>query len=297
MLRTNLKKSCIQILIIFTILFLSNSCLAAMSVQEIINNMQKAYEKQMEQVSDYTIIQKPVGGIASFAGEIKTFYKKVKVDGTDIYKSRTETEVMGMDYVSIYDGKYNWSVNPITNEVEKESIKGNPNEFWKNINPSNSRYLGEETIENELAYLLEIDNIIQILGNQMNAVATMQQNEVGEMAGKLWVNSKTWMPLRMQMIINAESCDDDISINTVITTDFKDYRQIGTIMHPHKMTINTSTKIDTSNMSDEEKEEQEEIMKMMQSMMAGMGSFSIDTMDVLVNTGLADDIFDASILK
>ena len=100
------KKIMIVILIVNLILFLSSPCLAGMNVQEVISNMQKAYEKQMKGVNDFTVIHRSTGGMAALAGDTVTYYKKVKLDGQDIYKSRIESQVMGMDMVIINDGRY-----------------------------------------------------------------------------------------------------------------------------------------------------------------------------------------------
>lgn len=290
----NRKKIFTWIMILSLISFLSNTCLAVISTQEIINNLQKTYEKQMAGVNDYSIIQKPTGGIASFAGETKIFYKKAKIDGEETFKTRTETEVMGMDFIYIYDGKYNWSTNPMTGEVEKELALANPAQFWKNINPSNTSYLGEDAIDGEKVYLLQIKNALQVMGNLQPQASSMQDEGLQMATGKLWISSKNWIPLRMQMVIRVGSEDEDVVMNMISTTDFKDYRQVENMLHPFQLVMSTSTEIDTSGMSDEEKEEQEEVMMMMQSMMSGMGSFTIDTLDLSVNTGLSDDLFDGT---
>ena len=294
MYKTNIRKKYILVITLSIILFLSNTCLAAISVQEIITNLQKEYEQQMAGVNDYSIIQKPSGGIASFAGETKIFYKKAKIDGEDVYKTRTETEVMGMDFVSIYDGKYIWSTDPMTGEVEKELAQIDPAQFWKNINPSNTSYLGEDTINGEKVYLLQIENALQVMGSLQAQASSMQDDGLQLAIGKLWVSSKTWIPLRMQMTIKAGSVGEDIAMNLISTTDFRDYRKVGSMLHPFQLIMSTSTEIDTSGMSEEEKEEQEEAMRMVQSMMSGMGSFTIDTVDLSINTGLSDELFDGT---
>ncbi|HNR66379.1 MAG TPA: hypothetical protein PKJ95_08825, partial [Atribacterota bacterium] len=69
------------------------------------------------------------------------------------------------------------------------------------------------------------------------------------------------------------------------------------IIHPFKIIANTSTEIDTSGVSKEVEEEEEEMWEMMQSMMSEMGSFTIETVEVKVNTGLSDDLFDGTKLK
>ena len=88
-----------------------------------------------------------------------------------------------------------------------------------------------------------------------------------------------------------------MAMNTKVTTDFKDYRQVGTMLHPYQLIMNMAMEIDTSGLSEEEKKEQEQAIQMMQSMMSGMGSFSIDTVDIKVNTGLSGDLFDGSKLE
>lgn len=88
-----------------------------------------------------------------------------------------------------------------------------------------------------------------------------------------------------------------MAMNTKMTTDLKDYRQVSTMLHPYQLVMNMVMEIDTSGLSEEEKKEQEQAMKMMQAMMSGMGSFTIETLDIKVNTGLSDDLFDGSKLE
>lgn len=286
------KKMGVGILVIFLILLLGSINALGISVQEIVNNMQKAYEKQMAGINDYMVIQKPTGGVGAMAGETKIYYKKAKVEGEEVYKMRVESQPMGMSYVSIYDGKYNWTPNFMTGKVEKELAEGNLSQFWKNIDTAKTKYLGEEIIDGEKAYILQIENAIQVMGSQQAQAGSMQGEGPQEASGKLWISSKTWMPLRMQLVMKMDS--EGMKINMITTTEFKDYRQVGTMLHPFQLIMQTATEIDTSGMSEEEKQEQEQAMKMMQSMMSGMGSFTIETVDIKVNMGLSDDLFDGT---
>jgi outer membrane lipoprotein-sorting protein len=299
MLRVN-RKILIGIIITCLILSLSSIYVAGMSVQEVISNMQKTYEKQMKGINDYTIVQKGTGGMAALAGEITIYYKKAEIKGEVIYKTRTESEVMGMAMVSIYDGNYNWSKNPMTGEIEKKISEFDPGKMWKNLGLTKTEYLGEEEIEGEKAYVLQVDNALQVMGSQQAMSPQGGQSEgSAESWGKLWINSKTWMPVRMLMVIKAKSEGGakEMAMNTNMTTDLKDYRQAGTMLHPYQLVVNMAMEIDTSGLSEEEKKEQEQAMQMMQAMMSGMGSFSIDTVDIKVNTGLSDDLFDGSKLE
>ena len=300
MLRANKKILLIGIIIVCLILFLSSTCVAGMTVQEVISNMQKTYEKQMKGINDYTIVQKGTGGVAALAGETTIYYKKAEIKGEVIYKTRTESEVMGMAMVSIYDGNYNWTKNPMTGEIEKKISEYNPGQMWKNIDLTKSKYLGEEEIDGEKTYILQIDNALQVMGNQQAMSSQGGESEgSAEASGKLWINSKTWMPVRMLMVMKAKPGEgaEGMAMNTEMTTDLKDYRQVGTMLHPYQLVMNMEMEIDASGLSEEEKKEQEQAMQMMKSMMSGMGSFSIDTVDIKINSGLSDDLFDGSKLE
>jgi len=299
MLRKN-KKILIGIIITCLILFLGSTCAAGMSAQEVISNMQKTYEKQMKGINDYTVVQKGTGGVAALAGETTIYYKKAEIKGEAIYKTRTKSEVMGMAMVSIYDGNYTWSKNPMTGEIEKKISEYNPGQMWKNIDLSKSKYLGEEEIDGEKTYILQIDNALQVMGTQQAMSQQGGQSEGSiESWGKLWISSKTWMPVRMLMVMKAkpEEGAEGMAMNTEMTTDLKDYRQVGTMLHPYQLVINMAMEMDTSGLSEEEKKEQEQAMQMMQSMMSGMGSFTVETLDLKVNTGLSDDLFDGTKLE
>ena len=294
------KKIIAAILVMGIILCFVGSCLAGMTVQEVISNMQKAYEKQMKGVNDFTVIHRSTGGMAALAGDTVTYYKKVKLDGQDIYKSRIESQVMGMDMVIINDGQYYWTTNPMTGEIDKEISEHDSVQIWRNLDPVRTQYLGEEEVSAEKAYVLKFDNPIQVMGKQQ---AMSQQGEEleepGEMWGKLWVSSKTWMPLRMLMEFKAESMEEaeEMIMIMKMTTDLKDYRQVGTMLHPYQMVMSTTMELDTTGLSEEEKKERQAMMQMMSAMMSGMGSFTIDTIDIQVNTGLSDDLFDGTKLK
>lgn len=294
--RTN-DKLIIGILIVSAILCFVIPCFAGMTAQEVINNMQKANEKQIKGINDFMVIQKATGGIDTLSGETVVYYKKAKVDGREIYKNRIESQVMGMNMVIINDGKYSWTTNPVTGEIDKEISEYDSVQIWRNLDPLRTQYLGEEEIDGEKAYILKFDNPIQVLGKQR--VMTQQEEEPGESAemwGTLWISSKTWMPVRILIELKAESMEaaEEMAMNIKMITDLKDYRQVGTMLHPYQMVMSTSMELDTTGLSEEEKKEQQGMMQMMSAMMSGIGSFTVETVEIKVNTGLSDSLFDGS---
>ncbi len=152
----------------------ASSSFGAMTPQEVIDNMERAYEKRMKEIQDFTIVQENVGGMGAFAGETIIYQKRAEVGGKTIYKTRSETKMMGRSVVTIYDGEYNWSVDPISGGVEKEEAERDPGQIWRNIDPSQTHYLGEEEIEGKTTHVLKIDDPFKVLGRRQSPRPGMQ---------------------------------------------------------------------------------------------------------------------------
>lgn len=289
------KKLIIGIVVAGSVALFGSSCFGGMSLEDIINNMERAYEKQMKGVEDFTMVQKSIGGIAAFAGETTTYRKRDKVSGEVVYKTRTETEVMGKSVVTIYDGKYNWSVDPMSGKVKKEEAERDPVQIWRSLDPSQTHYVGEEEIEEEKTHVLKIDDPFEVLGRRLTLPPQVQAG-MGEgeaaMWGKLWISDKTWMIVRLEMTIESRSIQEgkEVTATWKMTTDLKDYRKVDSMLIPYKTVVATSMEMDVSGLSEEERKQ----MEMMQQFVGGMGSFEIETTEVKVNTGLSDDLFDGT---
>ncbi len=289
------KKVIIGMIVVGSVGLFSTSCFGGMSLEGIIDNMEQAYEEQMKGIKDSTMVQKNIGGIAAFAGETTTYRKRAKVGGKVIYKTRTEIEVMGRSVVTIYDGEYNWSVDPMSGRAKKEEAEHDPMQIWRNLDSSQTHYVGEEEIEEEKTHVLKIDDPFQVLGGRLTLPPQMQAGIVeGEatMWGKLWISDKTWMIVRLEMAVESRSIQEgeEVTGTWKMTTDLKDYRKVGSMLIPYKMVVATSMEMDVSGLSEEEREE----VEMMQQFVGGMGSFEIETTEVKVNTGLSDDLFDGT---
>ena len=285
------KRGMIGIIIAGSVALFSSSCFGGMTVEKVINNMERAYEKQMKGIEDLTMVQKGAGGMAAFLGETTTYQKRAKVKGKVIYKTRTEAKMMGMSVVTIYDGESNWSVNPMTGEVVKEQAQRDPAQIWRNLDPSETHYLGEEEIEGEKTHVLKLDDPSRVLGKQPTLPPKGEEDvQEVEAWGKLWISDKTWVIVRWLMTIKSKSIQEGKEVITTMrmTTDLKDYRKVNTMLIPHKVVINTTMEMDMPGISEEERKQ----MEMMQQFMGGMGSFEIETTEVKVNTGLSDDLFD-----
>jgi len=105
-----MKRNAMIVMVGGLIFCLTGACLAKMSAQEVINRMRQAYEQQMKEIDDLTMVTKGTGGVMAMMGASTIYQKRAKIAGKTVYKTRTEVELMGKPLVTIYDGEYQWSV-------------------------------------------------------------------------------------------------------------------------------------------------------------------------------------------
>jgi len=309
------RKIMTVIIVAGSAVLLASSSFGAMTVEEVIDNMGRAYEKRMKGIQDFTIVRENVAGMGAFAGETVIYQKRAEVGGKTIYKTRTEIKMMGRSVVTIYDGEYDWSVDPMSGNVEKEEAQRDPVQIWRNLDLTQTHYLGEEEIEGKKTHVLKIDDPFKVLGRQQAPRPAMQpdhqqtppagersgrpqvlppreQEDVGEIEaeGQLWISDKTWMPVRTLITTRSKSVEEGKETITTwkMTTDYRDYRRLGLLLTPCRIVVNIT--VDVPSLGEEERRQ----MGMMRQFMGGMGSFEVEITEVKVNTGLSDDLFDGT---
>jgi len=270
---------------------LTGACLAKMSSQEVINHMRQAYEQQMKEIDDLTMITKGTGGVMAMMGESTIYQKRARIAGKTVYKTRTEVQFMGKPLVTIYDGEYQWSVDPVSGQVKKEKRDYTPDwtRIWEVLDPSQTHYVGTEELEGEKAHVLKMDDLTEGIKRLSPLPPQAGPSKEGEWSGwaKMWINAKNWVFMRMLMVMTGTS-EEGKEMTNKITLDFKDYRQVESMLVPHQMTYKMEVEI--PDMSPEEK----------QMMLGMMGAFMEGEMivsKVEANTGLPDDLFDGTQLE
>ena len=143
---------------------LTFSSSAAVNINTIIDQMQESYQRQMSDIEDITIVQEMKGGF--FSMEATIYQKKALVNGQEVFKSRSETSMMGNDMVTIYDGEFTWSVDPESGEVTKEQAEFDPLQLWKMFEPAKMEYLGEEEVNGKEAYKVQLNDAIWMMGKE-----------------------------------------------------------------------------------------------------------------------------------
>ncbi len=270
---------------------LTGACLAKMSAQQVINQMRGAYEQRMSEIDDLTMVTKGTAGIMAMMGETTVYKKRAKISGKTVYKTRTEMQFMGKPLVTIYDGEHEWSVDPISGQVKKEKKDFVPDwtRIWEVLDLSQMQYVGTDDLDGEAAHVLKMDDLTEGIKKLMPALQQTGPSQEGEWSGwaKMWINAKNWVFMRMQIVMTGTS-EEGGEVTNIITSDFKDYRQVQTMLIPHQMTYKMEVEI--PDMSPEEK----------QMMLGMMGAFMEGEMIVTkaeVNTGLPADLFDGTKLE
>lgn len=270
---------------------LTGACLAKMSAQQVINQMRGAYEQRMSGIDDLTMVTKGTAGIMAMMGETTVYKKRAKIAGKTVYKTRTEMQFMGKPLVTIYDGEYEWSVDPMSGQVKKEKKDFAPDwtRIWEVLDLSQMQYVGTDDLDGEAAHVLKMDDLTEGIKKLMPALQQTGPSQEGEWSGwaKMWINAKNWVFMRMQIVMTGTS-EEGQEMTNIITSDFKDYRQVQTMLIPHQMTYKMEVEI--PDMSPEEK----------QMMLDMMGAFMEGEMIVTkaeVNTGLPADLFDGTKLE
>jgi len=286
-----MKRNAMIVMVGGLIFCLTGACLAKMSSQEVINHMRQAYEQQMKEIDDLTMITKGTGGVMAMMGESTIYQKRARIAGKTVYKTRTEVQFMGKPLVTIYDGEYQWSVDPVSGQVKKEKRDYTPDwtRIWEVLDPSQMHYLGTEELEGEKAHVLKMDDLTEGIKRLSPLPPQAGPSKEGEWSGwaKMWINAKNWVFMRMLMVMTGTS-EEGKEMTNKITWDFKDYRQVKTMLVPHQMTY--KMEVEMPDVTPEEKE-------MMQAMMGAFMEGEMIVSKVEANTGLPDDLFDGTQLE
>ena len=270
---------------------LTGACLAKMSAQEVIDQMRGAYEQRMSGIDDLIMVTKGTAGIMAMMGESTIYQKRAKIAGKTVYKTRTEIQFMGKPLITIYDGNYEWSVDPISGQVKKEKKDFAPDwtRIWEVLDLSQMQYVGTDDLDGETAHVLKMDDLTEGIKKLMPALQQTGPSQEGEWSGwaKMWINAKNWVFMRMQIVMTGTS-EEGEEMTNIITSDFKDYRQVQTMLIPYQMTY--KMEVEMPDMSPEEKE-------MMLGMMGAFMEGGMIVTKVEVNTGLPADLFDGTKLE
>jgi hypothetical protein len=281
----------IMVLVIFLLIFPINSFSA--DINSIVRQMEKSYQQQIKGIKDMTIVQEMKSGF--FDVEITNYYKKAVVNSEEVFMSRTETNMMGIDTVTIFDGLYTWSNDPATGEVKQEEKGMDPLQVWKMFDIEQARYLGDEAVDGKDAYKIQLDDIMWMMGMEDLVSSDAPEDSEIEMQGIYWIDKETLVPLKAKNFTKTTTVEEGETVTMDMITDiqFLDYRSVGSMLVSHRMLISNQMEVDDPSLTSEEKKEAQAFM----SSMGGMRSMEMVVTSSKYNTGLSDELFDGTKLE
>ena len=284
------NKVIILICLVLYIIFAGMNITLAVNVNSILQQAEQSYNQQMSTIQDLTIVQSMEGGFASMENTI--YQKRAKVNNEIVYKMRSESQVMGMETIVIFDGIYMWSVNPITGQVQKEERKFDPINVWRMIDPTKAEYLGEEKVEGKNCHKIKAHGALYMMGQENMIDAEQQENTETEIYSLFWIDTRDLVPLRVQNFIKTTKIEEGkkVAMNNIIDSMFMDYRKVGSLLLSHKMVVSNQMDIDDPTLSKEEKEQA-------MAFMNAMGKMEFVVKGARINTGLSDELFDGTKLE
>ncbi len=302
------KLSCLLISIFF--IFSVFSTAQAVTAEEIIKNCEESYQRQIKNVKDLTEV----------TDKWTTYQKWVTINGKRICKTRYEMDMMGKKYISIYDGKYLWYKDPLSEKVTKELLDYSPYETIWNLKTAGVKYGGTEVIDANKTYILDIKDMSKLMPVTAHEEKIKTNSGKQKISGKIWVDAKDWVFRKIE--VNIEDVDEEgKKITTKAITEMKDYRKVNGLFVAYKIVTridkSTAPKISQEELQEmrknyEEMKKQLEGMPQEERMMVEMmvkpqiesmekmfdeGGYVIEVKKVMVNTGLSDELFDGSKLK
>jgi hypothetical protein len=286
----------VRIILILFVLLLIFPIIVSANINTIIQQMERSYQKQISGIQDLTIVQEMKGGF--FNIKTITYYKKAKVNNQEVFKSRMETSIMGMDTVNIYDGQYSWSIDPATGEVEMEEGGVDSLQVWKMFRPEKTSYLGDERIDGKDAYKIQLDDALWMAGMEGVAGSDMPEDAEIEMQGIYWIDKENLVPLKSQNLTKTTSTEDGetVVMDIITDVDFQDYRPIGSMLISHKMLVSTKYEFDDTSIESFE-EDEEDFSEEFSGMLESIGKMEIVVTNTEINTGLPDELFDGTLLE
>lgn len=279
-----------------------------MTAEKVIQSCVDSYQKQLKGVKDITTV----------TDKWVTYQRWTTINGKTVCKTRHEMEMMGIKFVSIYDGKYLWDKDPVSGKVTKEAIDYDPSDMVGNLKTVDAQYGGTEKTDGYKTYILNIKDMTKLMGFTKQEKKEIKE-EKAKISGKIWVDAKDWVIRKMET--DMEGVNEKGKKETVKTTiEMKDFRKVNGLLIPYRIVTTIGEGIpkmspeDEQNMREDYAEMQKELeamppeerkmaekmmkpqMEMMEKMLGGGGEVT-EVKKVTINTGLSDDLFDGSKLK
>ena len=286
--------------------------LAQMTAEKVTENIKNTYKEQMEGVKDMT--KKTDQGVK--------YQKWEQKSGETIYKLRNEQKVSGQTQISVYDGKYYWTKNPYSNEVNKKDMDLNPMDFFNYLESMDLKYAGTKNVNGRKCHVLKVKNAdLNKMVNPTTGEKMIPANAKGmqeaTVDAQFFIDGADWVMVKSIFDIkDIRMRNKARNAKTVMIND--DFRTVKGVIIPYHTEFTMEM-----DMSAEEKKKAKEARKSMKKMkekmedmppekrkmmkeympqmkkaqsilMTGQMEKEFNVKEVKINTGIPDKLFDGS---
>jgi len=243
--------------ILMAICFVLPSVMNAQSIDgaTILDKVRQTQLEQLKGIEDLTI--KTEDGVK--------YQKWEKSGGERVYKFRNEEDIQGQKQITVYDGEYLYTKNPVTGKTSKLDRNLNPLDFMTSLEEMNPQYAGEEKVNGVSCYVLKIsdmpmENMINPTTGEKAVPEGTEGLENATIDAHFFVDKNRWVFMKMTFETQGMMLQGrERGASSVM--EMKDYSDRDGYLMPYK-TI-TTMEVD---MNEEEKKQMEEARRSMQEM-------------------------------
>ena len=180
---------------------------SAQSVSDIVDQMYAAYERQVANVDNYTLVQTMMGI------ESTSYFEKETVDGHPVFRLKSG---------SAGGNNLNFSLG------DDDTGLGDVYEFGPEL-VQHARYAGREQIDGASAHVLAIDDLSQVSLAQQSTPDDMQFTPK---TGRVYVDADRLIPRRMEFTGDATTQAGTSEVT--VTIDLQDIREVQGLLIPYR---------------------------------------------------------------
>lgn len=193
----------------FALLALAPVIVAAQSVEDVVEQMYEAYERQAASIDNYSLSQSMMGF------ETVSYFEKETVDGRPVFRLR------------------NASAGGLSPSLGDENVgHGDVYLFGPEL-VEHGRYEGREQIEGREVHVLAIDDLSELDIAQPEAPEDM---EFQARSGRLYIDTEMMVPRRMEFTGDAMTPNGEQELT--MRMDMMDIRDVQGLLIPHRTVMN-----------------------------------------------------------
>lgn len=284
----------IRVLLLVVLFVLPSSPLVAQTASEILKNVADAYRTAYADIDDMAIVVRPESGLAPY-DRLITYYKKVEVDGKEVFKTHFQFEGGMSDQIQQAE----------LNSSAPMDILSMSTLMYEKL-ADYAEYAGLQEMDGQNVHVITVNDMNPL----MQEMVALQQQDLPPGTqfedAVFFVDPDDWVLRKMEMETLVNDPSGGFSANMGMRFFMNDYRKIGNLLYPFETIISMdnpmtpeqraemeSQRAQIESMLDQLPESQR---NQMEEMLGALGGDTIEfkmyTEDVKVNAGVPAGLFE-----